>query len=77
MSWRPSEGWKGFMHRAKCTLSSGCYDCYAADAYEAGADAMLEALKEKGTLMNPEQMMLLVPDRQFSYGWLVFIEEQP
>lgn len=48
--------------------------------YEAGADAMLEALKAGsmkagGTLMTPEQMKLIVPDREYPYGWLVFIPE--
>lgn len=43
---------------------------------EAGADAMLEALKEKGVLMTPEQMKLIAPDRKYPYGWLVFIPDE-
>lgn len=42
---------------------------------EAGADAMLKALKEKGAWMTPEQMTLLAPDRQYPYGYIVFIPE--
>lgn len=44
-------------------------------AYEAGADAILEALIAKATFMSPSQMKLLAPDREHPYGWLVFIEE--
>ena len=45
------------------------------DNFEAGADALLDALKSKGSFMNPEQMKLIAPDRKYPYGWLVFIEE--
>ena len=45
------------------------------DIYEAGADAMLEALKKKGAWMTPEQMKLLAPDRKYPFGWIVFIPE--
>lgn len=61
MSWRP-EGWK------KGDLLSK-----SPDIFEAGADAMLEALKEKGAWMTPEQMELLAPERNYPYGWIVFI----
>lgn len=61
MSWRPKEWSKG--------------EGQLADVFEAGADAMLEALKEKGAWMTPEQMKLLAPDRKYPYGWLVFIPE--
>lgn len=44
-------------------------------AFEAGADAMLEALKQKGAWMTPEQMKILAPDRKYPYGHLVFIPE--
>jgi hypothetical protein len=47
----------------------------APDIFEAGADAMLKALKEKGAWMTPEQMKILAPDRKYPYGWLVFIPE--
>ena len=40
---------------------------------EAGADLIIEALKEKGALMTPEQMELIAPDRQYPFGHLVFI----
>ena len=46
------------------------------EAYEAGADAMLEALKRDSPLMTPEQMKLIAPDRKFPYGHLVFIPEE-
>ncbi|MCJ7576486.1 MAG: hypothetical protein MUO80_07450 [Dehalococcoidia bacterium] len=45
------------------------------DAFESGADAMLEALKKKGAWMTPEQMRLLAPERKYPYGWIVFIPE--
>jgi hypothetical protein len=48
---------------------------YAPDIFEAGADAMLEALKGKGAWMTPEQMKLLAPDRKYPYGHIVFIPE--
>ena len=63
MSWRP-EGWKN------------PYDKYCPNIYEEGADTMLKELKAKGSLMTPEQMKLIVPDRQFPNGWLVFIPEE-
>ena len=47
--------------------------------YEAGADAMLEALKEIGIHVDRETTVTnnITPDtfRQFEYGWLVFIPE--
>lgn len=45
-------------------------------AFESGASAMLEALKERGSLMTPEQMKLLAPDRLYGHGWLVFIPDE-
>jgi hypothetical protein len=44
-------------------------------AFEAGADAILEALKKKSAWMTPEQMRLIAPDRKYPYGYLVFIPE--
>lgn len=44
-------------------------------AFEAGADAILEVLQEKSSLMAPEQIKLIAPDRKYPYGWLVFIPE--
>jgi len=58
---------------------SYCYRCGGDDEYkhdEEIADAMLEALKEGHQLMTPEQMKLLAPNRQWPYGWLVFIPEE-
>lgn len=59
--WRP-EGWKN-PHQGLPTV----------EIFEAGADALLEALKEKGAWMTPEQMKLLAPDRKYPYGYIVFI----
>jgi len=61
--WRP-EGWKN-PHQGLPTD----------EIFEAGADAMLKTLKEKGAWMTPEQMKLLAPDRKYDYGWIVFIPE--
>ena len=66
--WRP-EGWEN----PHSNLGPG-FDL-AHTAFEAGADAMLEALKKKGAWMTPEQLTLLAPDRQYPYGYLVFIPE--
>ena len=63
MSWRP-EGWEN-PHGMALEF----------DIFEAGADAMLKGLKEKGAWMTPEQMRLLAPDRKYAFGWLVFIPE--
>lgn len=35
----------------------------------------LDSLKKKGVLMTPEQMKLIAPDRQYPYGYLVFIPD--
>ena len=43
---------------------------------EAGASAILKALKDKGAIMTPEQMKLLASDRKYPYGWLVFIPNE-
>ena len=43
--------------------------------YEAGADAILEALKKNGAIMTSDQMRLLAPDRKYPYGYLVFIPD--
>lgn len=47
------------------------------EAYEQGKKDLLEALKSKGTIMTSEQMKLLVPDRQYGFGILVFIPADP
>jgi len=62
--WRP-EGWKN-PHQGLPTD----------EIFEAGADALLKALKKKGAWMTPEQMKLLAPDRKYPYGYLVFIPEE-
>ena len=69
MNWRP-KGWKNLWDKQPS-------DCLATPSpvWEAGADAMLEALKAKGAYMTPEQMRLLAPDAKYGYGWLVFIPE--
>jgi len=48
------------------------------EAYEAGADAMLEALKKDKHIMTPAQMELLLPDRKYPprNGYLVFIPDE-
>lgn len=65
--WRPA-GWKN-PYQAKWPTQQEY------DAFEASADAMLKALKEKGAWMTPEQMKILAPDRKYPYGWIVFIPE--
>lgn len=72
MSWRP-EGWQNPHKKPPGPLSKLLYH----DIFEAGADAMLKLLKEKGAWMTPEQMKLLAPERQYGYGWIVFIPEEP
>ena len=71
MSWRP-ENWENLYTRFSEVdpVAPLCRE-----AYESGADAMLKALKEKGSYMTPEQMRLMAPERQHPYGWLVFIPE--
>lgn len=63
MSWRP-EGWKN------------PHTDLASATFEAGADAILEALKEKGVFMTPQQMKVLAPERKYPYGYLVFIPDE-
>ena len=70
--WRP-EGWTV---ATGMRLYKGKLLSSAREAYEAGADAMLESLKKKGAWMTPEQMKLLAPDRQHPYGYIVFIPEE-
>lgn len=70
MSWRPDD-WEEIRGDA-----IGHAPTESTLAFEAGADAMLEALKKRGCLMTPEQMRVLAPDRKYPYGWLVFIEEE-
>jgi len=72
MSWRP-ENWEN-PHKGD-RPDAGIPDQVHHAVYESGADAMLKALKEKGAYMTPEQMRLLAPDRQYPYGWIVFIPE--
>lgn len=64
MSWRP-EGWEN-PHT----------DAGRFGSFEAGADAMLEALKKKGAWMTPEHMKIPAPDRKYPYGWICFIPEE-
>lgn len=77
--WRP-EGWKN--PNEKNVLEAAYLSAemntalIAKQQFEAGADAMLGALKEKGAWMTPEQMKLLAPDRKYPYGYLVFIPDQ-
>lgn len=71
VQWRP-EGWKN----PHSPDGSGTFLPSDPDQiFEAGADAILKALKEKGAWMTPEQMRLLAPDRKYPYGHLVFIPE--
>ena len=72
-NWRP----KGWDIMDYCSVEDqGDSPLLAMKFFEAGADAMLEVLKNTGSLMSPEQMKLIVPDRKYSYGWLVFIPEE-
>ncbi len=83
--WRPKEAVWIKVKREHCgegiLAEADCKHCPTTPmkcdtSFEAGADAMLEALKEKSPLMTPGQMKLMAPDRQYPYGWLVFIEEE-
>jgi hypothetical protein len=77
MSWRP-EGWD-----SQKIIREAPSDSFDADSavgmlvkvFEAGAESMLEALKKKGAWMTPEQMKLLAPDRQYPFGYIVFIPD--
>ena len=83
-NWRPKEGWKNPYKRGRY-IAVQHPDKHIGETfeneekefqiYEAGADAMLEALKAKGTLMTPEQMKLITPNREYPYGYLVFIPD--
>ncbi len=81
--WRPDrENWE----RARDVMAKQCandplfYSTPVEQVYsgifEAGADAMLGELKKQGSIMTPEQLKLIAPDRKFPYGWLVFIPEE-
>lgn len=73
--WRP-EGWDKYKLVKHCPYANG-EDCKRLlEHFEAGADAMLEALKKKGAMMTPKQMKLIVPDRKYPYGYLVFIPDE-
>lgn len=72
-NYRPDD-WEGIKETNR--IKSHDEDWDKEDIFEAGADAMLEVLKNTGSLMSPEQMKLIVPDRKYSYGWLVFIPEE-
>ena len=72
MSWRPDNWDKG----GNPIIDGVKYHNYNESDFEAGADAMLEGLKEKSSLMSSAQMKLLAPDRQYPYGWLVFIPDE-
>lgn len=74
--WRPKTGWinpylPNFGGEPACACPSE-----TSNAYEAGADEIVRALKGKGALMTPEQMKLLAPNRKYSFGWLVFIPDK-
>ena len=75
--WRP-EGWdslQAIKQIPTSQLQSDSAHEMLQSVFEAGADAMVQALKEKGAWMTPEQMKLLAPDRKYPYGHLVFIPE--
>jgi hypothetical protein len=75
MTWRP-EGWSDYL-REQAEKWNRNPPAWTFDKFiEFGADAMLEALKDKGAWMTPEQMKLLAPDRKYPYGWLVFIPDE-
>lgn len=71
--WRP-EGWEN-PYIDPSTKPEGSFITTFHHIYEAGADAMLEALKNKSPILTSEQMKLIAPDRKFRYGWLVFIPD--
>jgi hypothetical protein len=74
--WR-SEGWGNpWVGRYAVSLESKDIHYNLQYIFEAGADAMLEALKKQGAWMTPEQMKLLAPDRKYPYGYIVFIPEE-
>jgi hypothetical protein len=74
MNWRP-EGWDSSKAPSTQFEADSAHEMLQ-KVFEAGADAMLEALKSKGAWMTPEQMKLLAPDRKYPFGWLVFIPEK-
>ncbi len=69
--WRP-EGWQNSWDKKR--EENGMAS--KAEIFEAGASAMLEALKAKSSFMTPEQMRLIVPDRKYSFGWIIFIPNE-
>ena len=71
VKWRP-EGWFAPVMLERLYVDVGVKPTYQ-EVYEAGADAMLESLKKEALLMTPEQMELLCPDREYSYGYLMFL----
>ena len=75
MTWRP-EDWKNPYDTTGATFIPIAIGSLP-NAFEAGAEAMLQGLKQNtGAWMTPEQMKLLAPDRKYGYGWLVFIPEE-
>jgi len=79
-NWRPENwwspyGWKDW-HDWEAQGATKPITVHKAEAYEEGANAMLEALKSKASYMTPQQMRLLAPDRQYPYGHLIFIPDE-
>ena len=71
MTWRP-EDWKNPYDTTGATFIPIAIGSLP-NAFEAGTDSLLEALKKKGAWMTPQQMKVLAPDRKYPYGWLCFI----
>lgn len=74
MSWRPEEGWNN-PHEpvAGASTTAILIKAFEHTAYEAGADAMLEALKKQGKYLEAGKMPM------FTYpvsGHLVFIPDE-
>jgi len=78
--WRPKYGWKN-PHKDDVHLDAGVYNGLKREAYEAGADAILKALKKKALIRRiilpaPDELLNDLSDFELtSSGWLVFIPD--
>ena len=73
--WRPKEGWNNPFHKTG-DFEHGWMawnEQLEFSAYEAGADAMLEALKKEGQYWG--KFVAKPAFNTTKIGWLVFIEE--
>ncbi len=82
--WRPKEGWKNPFNPAAITVKNifGGKPISHNEAYEAGADAMLEALKGQGEFVDASKAQygyvfnhISTYPRTFR-GWFILIPEE-